>query len=103
MHIPPASAIVRDGNRILLAVVFRRGDRAADCAALEMLCLRNGTGGSNPPLSARSKAHEFQVLDSWAFAFLGVLSELLFCGSVCGILFEVLPKDWTSLGEHFSP
>ena len=24
----------------------------ADCAALEMLCTGNGTGGSNPPLSA---------------------------------------------------
>src|SRR5262245_58314455 len=30
----------------------RRGDRAADCAALEMLCGGNSTGGSNPPLSA---------------------------------------------------
>ena len=29
----------------------RRGDRAADCAALEMLCGGNFTGGSNPPLS----------------------------------------------------
>ena len=25
----------------------------ADCAALEMLCVRKGTGGSNPPLSAQ--------------------------------------------------
>src|SRR5580698_1799478 len=31
---------------------FRRDDRAADCAALEMPCPRKGTGGSNPPLSA---------------------------------------------------
>ena len=30
----------------------RRGDRVADCAALEMLCAGNRTGGSNPPLSA---------------------------------------------------
>ena len=36
----------------------RRGDRAADCAALEMLCPGNWTGGSNPPLSARLTAHE---------------------------------------------
>lgn len=40
------------GDRGRLAAVSRRGDRAADCAALEMLCLRKGTGGSNPPLSA---------------------------------------------------
>ncbi len=32
---------------------LRRGGRAADCAALEMLCGGNLTGGSNPPLSAR--------------------------------------------------
>ena len=30
----------------------RRGDRVADCAALEMLCTGNGTEGSNPSLSA---------------------------------------------------
>ena len=30
----------------------RRDGRVADCAALEMLCARKGTGGSNPPLSA---------------------------------------------------
>ena len=29
-----------------------RDDRVADCAALEMLCPGNRTGGSNPPLSA---------------------------------------------------
>ena len=29
----------------------RRDDRVADCAALEMLCPGNRTGGSNPPLS----------------------------------------------------
>src|SRR5262245_22218061 len=33
-----------------------RGDRAADCAALEMLCPRKGTVGSNPALSAYSHA-----------------------------------------------
>ena len=32
--------------------VLRRGGRAADCAALEMLCPRKGTEGSNPSLSA---------------------------------------------------
>ena len=31
------------------------GGRVADCAALEMLCTGNGTGGSNPPLSAYPK------------------------------------------------
>jgi hypothetical protein len=30
---------------------IRRGGRVADCAALEMLCPGNRTGGSNPPLS----------------------------------------------------
>ncbi|GEM_PF-4259179 len=34
-------------------IVFRRGDRVADCAALEMLCTRKGTEGSNPSFSAR--------------------------------------------------
>ena len=31
----------------------RRGDRVADCAALEMLCGGNSTAGSNPALSAK--------------------------------------------------
>ena len=31
---------------------LRRGDRVDDCAALEMLCTRKGTQGSNPCLSA---------------------------------------------------
>ena len=35
-----------------------RGDRAADCAALEMLCPGNRTGGSNPPLSVLMTADE---------------------------------------------
>lgn len=34
-------------------IVFWRGDRVADCAALEMLCTRKGTEGSNPSFSAR--------------------------------------------------
>ena len=29
-----------------------RGDRVADCARLESVCTSDGTGGSNPPLSA---------------------------------------------------
>ena len=32
--------------------VARRDDRVADRAALEMLCTRKGTEGSNPSLSA---------------------------------------------------
>ncbi len=31
---------------------LRRDDREADCAALEMLCGRESTEGSNPSLSA---------------------------------------------------
>ena len=32
----------------------RRGGRAVECASFENWCARKGTGGSNPPLSARS-------------------------------------------------
>ena len=35
-----------------LPETLRRGDRVADCAALEMLCTGNSTAGSNPALSA---------------------------------------------------
>ena len=35
--------------------VVRRDDRVADRAALEMLCTRKGTEGSNPSLSASNK------------------------------------------------
>ena len=41
----------------------------ADCAALEMLCPGNRTGGSNPPLSARPNASEPSQDGSEAFAF----------------------------------
>jgi hypothetical protein len=36
------------------SIYYRRGDRVAECAALEMLCTGNGTEGSNPSLSAIS-------------------------------------------------
>ena len=36
----------------ILSYRLRRGDRVADCAALEMLCCGNATAGSNPALSA---------------------------------------------------
>lgn len=43
----------------------RRDGRVADCAALEMLCGRNVTGGSNPPLSAcRNVLRSFQTVPS---------------------------------------
>ena len=35
-----------------------RGDRAAEGAALEMLCMRNRTEGSNPSLSAKLDARD---------------------------------------------
>ena len=35
-----------------------RDGRVADCAALEMLCVRDGTGGSNPPLSASNPTRQ---------------------------------------------
>jgi hypothetical protein len=41
-------------NSMLSLLPPRRGDRVADCAALEMLCTREGTQGSNPCLSASS-------------------------------------------------
>ena len=34
---------------------LRRGDRAAEGARLESVCILTGTGGSNPPLSANKK------------------------------------------------
>ena len=37
----------------------RRGDRAAECTALEMLRTRKRTEGSNPSLSARSEKFYF--------------------------------------------
>gem|GEM_PF-5974932 len=40
-----------------MAGLWRDG-RVADCAALEMLCPGNRTGGSNPPLSAQLNASE---------------------------------------------
>ncbi len=37
---------------VYIMTLRRRGDRVADCAALEMLCTLTGTQGSNPCLSA---------------------------------------------------
>lgn len=40
------------GSPLTTSPHTRRDGRVADCAALEMLCPGNRTGGSNPPLSA---------------------------------------------------
>ena len=44
------------------SIYYRRGDRVAECAALEMLCAGNGTEGSNPSLSAISCWGNLDVL-----------------------------------------
>ena len=59
-----------------LSLRLWRGDRVADCAALEMLCCGNATAGSNPALSA------IRGLSTKALAF-GSQEELGFVGETC--------------------
>ena len=60
----------------------RRGDRVVDCAALEMLCAGNRTGGSNPPLSAERPWFSQGFSHFWAMAWAFLQVRAGTCGVV---------------------
>ena len=48
-----------------MVIVFRRDDRAAEGARLEVVCTRKGTEGSNPSLSGSAKhSREMEGFDN---------------------------------------
>ena len=77
----------------------------ADCAALEMLCTGNGTGGSNPPLSASIEGRPANRATAWVcgpFVVL-LLAVWLSDGDGLWIPFEIVQCVLLDSGTHSPP
>ena len=80
----------------------RRGDRAAECTALEMLRTRKRTEGSNPSLSARSVGNGiYRFLQSLTTSEKFSSGTLLLFRTVPPVLIKTVPNQYLPSVRRF--